>query len=74
LRPLLLKVVSHSIRRQLDLELRPLVFRSRRIILGILIELDAEVEAKILELVGGESRRMLLEGQSGRMNRWELYS
>jgi len=37
--------------------LRTLVLRTRRIVLIIVVELDSEVKAQILEPIGGEPRR-----------------
>jgi len=44
----------------LDLELGRFVFGARRVIFCILVKLDAEVEAEILELVGREAGRILV--------------
>lgn len=58
LQPLLYRTLKAqhivSVRGDLDGQLGRLVFGAGRIILGVLVELDAEVEAQFLEAVGGE--------------------
>lgn len=43
-----------SVRGNLDRQFGRLVLGACRVILGILVEFDAEIEAELLELVGSE--------------------